>query len=48
MFTMTEEQRISLLNYLKKRPWDEVVQLISMIASLKPVEKKDDTKKDLS
>lgn len=48
MFTITEEQRNNLLNYLKKKPWDEVVQLISMVASLKPVEEKDDTKKDLS
>ena len=50
MFTMTEEQRKQLLQYMWQRPYGEVAQHIAMLASLKPVEtKKDDRpKKDLS
>jgi ribosomal protein S15P/S13E len=42
MFKITEEQRNSLLNYLKRRPWDESVQLMTMLLSLKPEENKKD------
>ena len=46
---MTKEQREQLLKYLMARPYAEVAQIIAMIASLKPVKKKDDKpKKDLS
>ena len=38
----TTEQRNSLLNYLKRRPWDESVQLMTMLLSLKPEENKKD------
>ena len=53
MFTLTEEQRKQLLQYMWARPYGEVAQHIAMLASLKPVEiksdKKDDkSKKDLS
>ena len=44
---MTKEQREQLLKYLMARPYAEVAQIISMIASLKPVEE-DESKKDLS
>ena len=50
MFTLTEEQRKQLLQYMWQRPYGEVAQHIAMLASLKPGEtKKDDgSKKDLS
>jgi len=49
MFTLTEEQRKQLLQYMWQRPYGEVAQHIAMLASLQPVEKKDDeSKKDLS
>ena len=49
MFTLTEEQRKQLLQYMWARPYGEVAQHIAMLASLKPTEKKDDRpKKDLS
>ena len=49
MFTITEEQREQLLKYLMARPYAEVAQIIGMVASLKPVEEKDDkSKKDMS
>jgi hypothetical protein len=53
MFTLTEEQRQSLLKYMWARPYGEVAANIAMLASLKAVEtkpeKKDDkSKKDLS
>jgi len=50
MFTLTEEQRKQLLQYMWARPYGEVATHIAMLASLKPVEsKKDDKpKKDLS
>jgi|TARA_R110002020_G_scaffold101363_2_gene238880 uncharacterized protein YeaC (DUF1315 family) len=49
MFTLTEEQRKQLLQYLWQRPYGEVTTHITMLASLKRVEKKDDKpKKDLS
>ena len=49
MFTLTEEQRKQLLQYMWQRPYGEVAQHIAMLASLKPTEsKKDESKKDLS
>ena len=50
MFTLTEEQRKQLLQYMWQRPYGEVATQIAMLASLKPVEeKKDDkSKKDMS
>ena len=50
MFTLTEEQRKQLLQYMWARPYGEVATHIAMLASFKPVEsKKDDKlKKDLS
>ena len=48
MLQMTKEQREQLLKYLMAKPYAEVAQIIAMKASLKPVEEKDDTKKDLS
>ena len=49
MFTLNEEQRKQLLQYLWQKPYGEVAQHIAMLASLKPAEKKDDKpKKDLS
>ena len=49
MFTLTEEQRKQLLQYMWNRPYGEVAQHIAMLASLKPTEsKKDESKKDLS
>ena len=49
MFTITEEQRKQLLQYMWNRPYGEVQNHIAMLASLKPTEdKKDESKKDLS
>ena len=51
MFTLTEEQRKQLLQYMWARPYGEVAQHIAMLASLQSVktEKKNDgSKKDLS
>ena len=50
MFTLTEELRKQLLQYMWARPYGEVASHIAMLASLKPTEnKKDDgSKKDLS
>jgi|TARA_R110002020_G_scaffold201262_1_gene403815 hypothetical protein len=46
MFNITEEQRKMLLDYMARRPYAEVYQLISMIISLKSSkEKKEETKK---
>jgi len=49
MFTLTEDNRKQLLQYMWNRPYGEVAQHITMLASLKPIqEKKNDTgKKDL-
>ena len=47
MLNITEEQRKKLLDYMARRPYAEVYQLISMIMSLKPnKEKKEETKKE--
>ena len=48
MFTLTEENRKQLLQYLWSRPYGEVATIIAMLASLKPNTDKNDTKKDLS
>ena len=53
MFTLTEEQRKQLLQYMWARPYGEVANHIAMLASLapsKPTESKQDDKpkKDLS
>ena len=48
MFTLTEEQRKQLLQYMWARPYGEVASHIAMLASLKSEEKKDGSKKDLS
>ena len=51
MFKLTEEQRNELIAYMYRRPYGEVAQLIAMLASLKQekaVNKKDDTKENLS
>ena len=48
MLQITKEQREQLLKYLMARPYAEVAQIIAMIASLKPVEGKVGSKKDLS
>ena len=36
MFTLTEEQRKQLLQYMWQRPYGEVAQHIAMLASLQP------------
>ena len=46
MYTISEEQRKQLLQYLMPRPYAEVAQMVALLASLKPVESND--KKDLS
>ena len=38
MFKITQEERQKLLNYLKRRPYEEVFTLIALIVGLKPVE----------
>ena len=51
MFTLTEEQRKQLLQYMWARPYGEVASHIAMLASLKekqPESKDDKSKKDLS
>ena len=58
MFTLTEDQRKQLLQYMWARPYGEVATHIAMLASLKVVETKpekttskytdDKSKKDLS
>ena len=47
MYKITEEKNNALLKYLVNRPFREVTQLVSMLASLKK-EKEDESKKDLS
>jgi len=42
MFKITEEQRKQLLDYMARRPYAEVYQLISMLFGLKPEENKKD------
>ena len=49
MFTLTEEQRKQLLQYMWQRPYGEVAQHIAMLASLQPTktEKKNDGSKKI-
>ena len=48
MLNITEEQRKMLLDYMARRPYAEVYQLIAMIMSLKPnkEKKEEEDKKD--
>ena len=47
MFELSLEQRKQLVDYMARRPYAEVYQLIAMIMSLKPnKEKKEEDKKD--
>jgi len=49
MLQITKEQKEQLLKYLIAKPYAEVAQIVAMVASLKPVEEKDDkSKKDMS
>jgi len=41
MFTLTEEQRKQLLQYLGRRPYIETAVLINMLGSLRSKEPKD-------
>jgi hypothetical protein len=41
MFTITDEQRKQLLQYLMARPYAEVAQMVALLASLKPIESDD-------
>ena len=44
MFTLTEEQRKQLLQYLGRRHYVETAVLIQMLASLTPPKKKEENK----
>ena len=50
MFKISQEERQKLLNYLKKRPYEEVFTLIALVVGLKPLangkDKEDDKKKN--
>ena len=47
MLKITSEERKMLLDYMARRPYAEVYQLISMLFALKPnKEKKEEDKKD--
>ena len=48
MLELTPEQRKDLIDYMARRPYAEVYQLISMLFALKPIEnsKKKEDKKD--
>ena len=48
MYKISEEQRKQLLQYLMAKPYAEVVQVVAILASLKPIESNDKSKKDLS
>ena len=48
MFVISDEQRKQLLKYLMARPYAEVTQMVALLASLKPLESDDKSKKDLS
>jgi hypothetical protein len=48
MYTISEEQRKQLLQYLMARPYAEVAQMVALLASLKPTDSNDKSKKDLS
>ena len=40
MLKITNEERKMLLDYMARRPYAEVYQLISMLFALKPIEEK--------
>ena len=40
MLKLSEQERKMLLDYMARRPYAEVYQLISMLFALKPVEEK--------
>ena len=40
MFNITQEEKKMLLDYMARRPYAEVYQLIAMLFALKPVEEK--------
>ena len=44
MFTLTEEQRKQLLQYMWARPYGEVASLIAMLVSLTHPNKKEENK----
>jgi hypothetical protein len=49
MFKISQEERQKLLNYLKRRPYEEVFTLIALVVGLKPMENgkdKDKPKKE--
>ena len=49
MFKISKEDRKILLDYMSRRPYAEVFQMIAMLVGLKPVENskdKDEPKKD--
>ncbi len=46
MFTLTEDQRKQLLQYFWAKPYGEVATHIAMLASLKPIESKPESKDD--
>ncbi len=48
MLKISNEERKMLLDYMARRPYAEVYQLISMLFALKPIEekKKEENKKD--
>ena len=48
MDKISEEQRKQLLQYLMAKPYAEVVQVVAILASLKPIDSDDKSKKDLS
>ena len=48
MYTISEEQRKQLLQYLMARPYAEVAQMVALLASLKPIDSDDKSKKYLS
>ena len=48
MLQISNEQREQLLKYLMARPYAEVAQMVALLASLKPLESDDKSKKDLS
>ena len=48
MYLISDEQRKQLLQYLMARPYAEVTQMVALLASLKPAEPNDKSKKDLS
>ena len=48
MYKISEEQRKKLLQYLMARPYAEVAEIVALLASLKPLESDDKSKKDLS